>query len=234
MPQNSDFSSIERALDSVRTAAVQYRTSKGSATRSALNEAIVLAVRAGAKQARVAEASGLSKAQVSRVARGGSSGRSVLPPAERLLDTLPADEVIRRYRAGETTAQLGQAYGCSRSTIIDVLKRHNVPRRVDRTIQLPVSNEELARRYLHERAEIQQLAAECGVTPNLISRRLAAAGVAVPVGHRRMDLPDAEIVRRYRQGESLVRLARAFGVSLPTIKRRIREDDARARAGGVG
>jgi DNA invertase Pin-like site-specific DNA recombinase len=45
-----------------------------------------------------------------------------------------------------------------------------------------------------------------------------------------MDLPDAEIVRRYKEGESLQSLARSYGVSLPTIKRRIREDASRASA----
>lgn len=164
MPQHTDIPSIEQALESVRGKARQYRANKRSAAaRTALHEAVVLAVRAGAKQAGVAEASGLSKAQVSRVARGGTSGNSQLPPAEYLIDTLPADEVIKRYRAGETAKQLSQVYGCSSTTIRTLLERHNVSRRDGRTIELPVSNEELARRYLHERAEVQQLAAEFGL-----------------------------------------------------------------------
>ena len=234
MPQNPAPDHVGQALDQVRDAARRYRAatspqSRGAA-RETLNKAVVAAVRAGAKQVQVSRISGLSKAQVSRVARGGTSGRTPLPPATHLVDTLPAKDIVTRYRAGETTYQLGRAYGCSQTTIISILKRHGVSRRVGRLIELPVSDEELARRYLEERAELQQLAAELGVKPNLVSRRVAAAGVAVPVGHRRMDLPDAEIVARYKRGEPVQRIARSYGVSWPTIMRRIREDRARASA----
>ncbi|PSK57056.1 hypothetical protein B0E38_02587 [Streptomyces sp. 111WW2] len=176
------------------------------------------------KQVEVVRASGLSKAQVSRLARGATSGRTPLPPAVYLSATLPAAEICARYQAGESTNQLAKVYGCSNTTIIGILKRHDVPRRVGRTIELPVPDEELARRYLEERVELQQLATELGVKPNLVSRRVAAAGVKVPLGHRRMDLPDAEIVRRYKAGESANRIAKSYGVSHVTVMRRVRED----------
>lgn len=231
MPQDNHSASVAQALADTRDKAHRYRAAKRTeaeqAARKALQQAITHAVQVGAKQVQAAQASGFSKAQVSRLARGASSGRTPLPPAEYLVDAIPAAEVIARYRAGESASQLGRAYECSSTTILSILKRNGVTRRTGRLIELPVPGEELARRYLDDREEIQKIAADLGVKPNLISRRLAAAGVVVPVGHRRMDLPDAEIVARYKQGEPVQRIARAYGVSSPTIMKRIREDRAR-------
>lgn len=179
------------------------------------------AARSGIKQTLIAKAAGLSKAQVSRVARGATSGKTPLPPAEYLVNTLPADQIVERYQQGETSFDLGRAYGCSNTTIINILKRHGVARREGRTIHLPVSNEYLAHRYLNDRVEIQHLAAQLGVKPDLVSRRLAAAGVVVPVGQRRMDLPDEEIVERYQRGEPIEEIAQSYGVSSRTIRRRV-------------
>lgn len=234
MPPKTSTADQVQALKQVREAAKKYQSADlpplKRVARQALREAVTHAASAGVKQIEVAKASGLSKAQVSRLARGATSGRTPLPPATFLLDTLPAAEVIARYQSGESTRQLGAVYGCSESTIIAILKRNSIPRRAGRRIDLPVTDEELARRYLHERVELQELARELGVTPNLVSRRVAAAGVKVPVGHRRMDLPDAEIVRRYKAGESANRIAKSYGVSHVTVMRRVREDRSRASA----
>jgi len=234
MPQNTAPDHSAQALAEVRDAAQRYRNAltpeTRKATRQTLNAAIARAAQAGVKQVLIASAAGLSKAQVSRVSRGATSGRIPLPAAEYLVDTLPATRIIAQYKAGATAVQLGREYGCSGTTILGLLKRHRVPRRDGRRIELPVSAEELVRRYVHERKQIQDIAAELGVKPNLISRRLAAAGVVVPVGQRRMDLPDAEIVARYKRGETVQSIAASYGVSLPTIKRRIREDQSRTGA----
>lgn len=228
MPPKTSTANQVQSLKQVRAAAKEYHSADlpplKRVARQALREAVTHAANVGVKQVEIVRASGLSKAQVSRLARGATSGRTPLPPAIFLLDTLPATEVIARYQSGESTRQLGAAYGCSETTIIAILKRNSIPRRAGRRIDLPVTDEELARRYLEERVELQQLATELGVKPNLVSRRVAAAGVVVPVGHRRMDLPDAEIVRRYKAGESANRIAKSYGVSHVTVMRRVRED----------
>lgn len=231
MPQDIDPEQVAQALAAIPACARRFRNARGGearqATRKALHQAVAHAVAAGATQTQAAKAAGLSKAQVSRLVRGATSGRTPLPPAVYLSATLPAAEICVRYQAGESTNQLAKVYGCSNTTIIGILKRHDVPRRVGRTVELPVPDEELARRYLEERMELQQLAEELGVKPNLVSRRVAAAGVKVPVGHRRMDLPDVEIVRRYKAGESANRIAKSYGVSHVTVMRRVREDRSR-------
>lgn len=196
-----------------------------------LNAAVRQAVQSGIRQVDVARETGLSTAQVSRVARGGTSGATRLPPAEYLVAKLPVQEIAAAYQSGTSAGQLGIDYGCSGSTILSLLKRHNVRRRNGREIELAVGDAVLVRRYVEDRDEIQHIAADLGVKPNLVSRRLAAAGVRIPVGHRRMDLPDEEIVARYHRNEPVKQIARSYGVSWITIMRRIKEDRAR---NGVG
>lgn len=230
MPPKTSTADQAQALKQVRAAARKYRTADlpplKSAARQALREAVAQAAQAGVKQIEVARVSGLSKAQVSRLSRGATSGRTPLPPAEYLVHSLPTESIVARYREGATAVELGREYGCSSTTILTILRRCQVKIRKGNEIELPVSDADLVRRYRDERMQIQDIAADLGVKPNLISRRLSAAGVRIPVGHRRMDLPDMEIVARYRRGESIAGLARAYGVSAPTIVRRIREDEA--------
>ncbi|WP_157849386.1 hypothetical protein [Streptomyces violaceorubidus] len=234
MPPKSSTAGQEQALKEVRAAAKKYLAADlpplKRAARQALREAVAQAAQAGVKQVEVARASGLSKAQVSRLSRGATSGRTPLPPAEYLVRSLPTDPIVTRYQEGATAVDLGREYGCSSTTILTILRRCQVQVRKGREIELPVSDADLVRRYVDERMQIQDIAAELGVKPNLISRRLSAAGVRIPVGHRRMDLPDAEIVRRYRAGESANRIAKSYGVSHVTVMRRVREDRARRRA----
>lgn len=197
MVQNTDPTNLAKVLATLRTATRQYKTSirkfeearyfaqRGRyyqdaakelrSARAALHEAIGHAVRAGAKQAQVSRMSGFSKAQVSRVARGGTSGASLLPPAEHLIDTLPVDQIAARYRDGETTRELGEAFGCSRSTIATVLKTCGI--RLDwrpgpsRT-PLPVT--EMLERY-KQGESFRQIGKAYGVSGETVRRRVREA-----------------------------------------------------------
>lgn len=233
MPKKTDPEKAAQALQALRAAAQRYKKAHGqkkATARKALHQSILTAVHgAGVRQAEASRAAGMSKAQVSRLVRGATSGKHKLPPARYLVDTLPREEIVTRYRGGESAVSLGNDFGCSNSTILDVLRQAGVQPRKGSTVDLPVPAEELARRYLEDRVMLRDMAAEFGVTVNLISRRLAKAGVVVPLGKRRMDLPDEEIVARHRQGESVASLARAYGVSQPTIKYRL-EEASRASA----
>lgn len=206
-----------------RSSAYRHAANELRDARTELHQATIAAVHAGDSQAEAARIAGLSTAQVCRLMRGSASGNNPPPPAQTVLlaDTLPVLEIVNRYRKGETARQLADVYGCCDNTISRLLEQHGVPRRGNR-LSLPVSNEELARRYLEDRAEVQELAAEYGASGYLISDRLRQAGVRVPVGKRRLDLPDEEIVARWKRGESISGLASAYGVSSPTIARRVR------------
>jgi uncharacterized protein (DUF433 family) len=199
--------------------------------RSELHKALLAAVASGTTQAAARRVAGLSSAQTSRLVRGATSGKIELPRVRQapLADRLPVQEILTRYQAGESSDELGQAFGCSGSSIRRLLASNGVPLRPPRrrSTVLPISDEEMARRYIEDRATAKGLAAEFGVKPHLISRRLAKAGVHVPVGQRRLALPDDEIVQRVRNGEPVSRVAAAYGISFPSVKRRIRWDDAK-------
>lgn len=221
---------VRRARRSPKIAAPHLRAAaeQERAARQSLHAAIVAAVQSGLSQAAASRIAGLSTPHVCRLVRGVSSGRVTPPPSTRtsFAQRVPLAELAGRYKAGETVADLAEAYECSTTTIRDLLERCGVGRR-GAYIQLPVASKELARRYLEGREQIQDLAAEFNVNTRTISARLATAGVRVPLGARRLALPDAEIVERHRNGERLSRIAASYNVSVPAITRRIRENAAR-------
>lgn len=133
-----------------------------------------------------------------------------------------AQDIIDRYLTGETASRIGLDLGVGERTVFRILKRHDVPVRGPRKV-LPLSNAEIRRLYVKERQEIQVIAGQLKVSRHTIAKRLTESGVRRPVGHRRMNLPDAEIVARYDAGESVSSLAKVFGVSRPTIKKRVAE-----------
>ncbi|MFF2864487.1 LysM peptidoglycan-binding domain-containing protein [Streptomyces rubiginosohelvolus] len=188
-----------------------------------LRAAIISAVRDGMRQAEASRISGFGTPHISRLMRGVSSGRvTPPPPPPPFKERIPLPQLVQHYQDGQTLAALAAKHGCGTTTIRDLLESCGVQPR-GRCIQLSATPEELARRYVDGRERLQDMAAEFGVSVATISARLAEAGVKVPLGARRLDLPDAEILERYRKGETVGRLAAAYGVSYPAIKRRIRE-----------
>lgn len=202
MVQNTDPTNLAQALVALRTATRRHRTAvkkfeqarpfaqrsryrygtryqdAADALRSAratLHAAIGQAVRAGATQAQVSKMSGFSKAQVSRVARGGTSGASLLPPAKYLIDTLPADQIAARYGAGESARELGEAFGCNGKTIATLLKNCGIrldgrPGPSRKNLPIP----EMLKR--HQQGEsFRQIGESFGVTGETVRRRLREA-----------------------------------------------------------
>ncbi|WP_328403969.1 helix-turn-helix domain-containing protein [Streptomyces sp. NBC_00390] len=139
----------------------------------------------------------------------------------RIGEKIPVQEIIDRYViAGETARAIADDYGLNERYVFRLLARHDIPRRGTRKV-LPLSNGEIARRYVEGRVEIQAMAAELGVSRHTIAKRLNEARVQRPVGHRGRDLPDAEIAARHDAGESARALAAEFGVSHSTILKRV-------------
>ncbi|WP_331719782.1 hypothetical protein OG210_33095 (plasmid) [Streptomyces sp. NBC_00466] len=125
-------------------------------------------------------------------------------------------DIISRYQDGESARALADAHGMSERTVFRILCRHHIPRRGSHK-ELPLSNQEIARRYLEERQEIQQIAQELGVSRHTIAARLTEAGVNRTVGQRPLDLPDELITERRRAGESAQKIAADLGVSHTTV-----------------
>lgn len=81
-----------------------------------------------------------------------------------------------------------------------------------------------------------KLAANYGLSPKTVARRLRAAGVELrPSGGRWCSwklLDDGLMARRYLEGESTTQLAARFGVSAPTIARHLKAAGVELRPPG--
>lgn len=135
---------------------------------------------------------------------------------------LPIGDMARRYWRREPVGQIAASYGMSGRTLFRLLDRFGIERNGGTRRELPLPSEEIARAYVHERRQIQDIAAELNVNPGTISRRLREVGIRVPLGQRPLDLPEREIRRRRAAGETLTSLAHEFGASAPTIRRRLK------------
>lgn len=87
---------------------------------------------------------------------------------------------------------------------------------------------------LVERGNTLKFAAEqIDVSPDVLSLKLRALGVVISKKNRRphnfMEIDVREIVRRYENGESVLSLARKFGVSRGVITKRLKEADIELR-----
>jgi hypothetical protein len=101
-----------------------------------------------------------------------------------------------------------------------------------------VSVDELARRY-RSGETIEAIAAAVGVDPRTVRQRLRRAGVELRPpgrcrGYRLLHLDDAEIVRRYRAGETMPAIGRSLGVSAATVRDRLMDAGVERRPRGGG
>lgn len=126
-------------------------------------------------------------------------------------------EICHRYEAGEGIGEISAALKINKTTVYRVLKRQGVP-----------SNRRLSE---GDKAEIQRryesgerggsLAKDFGVTKEAIYKMLEQVGVSRRPWHGPPPIlttqQDAEVSRRYREGETSKSIARDFGVSMTTI-----------------
>ncbi|WP_338704089.1 LysM peptidoglycan-binding domain-containing protein (plasmid) [Streptomyces sp. Q6] len=133
----------------------------------------------------------------------------------------PVGDLARRYWRHEPVSKIATVHAMTERQVYRLLDRHGVARR-GRRRELPVPSAELARQYLVERRELQDIGAALGVSARVVSRRLRDdVGVRVPVGSRPIELPVQELRRRRDAGTSLVALAAEYQVSVPTIRARV-------------
>ena len=75
------------------------------------------------------------------------TGTSVVGRVHRRLPPFDVAEVVRRYEAGESSRQLGRAYGVHSTTVLEHLERHGVARRAMKPKLDTEGVEEVARLY---------------------------------------------------------------------------------------
>lgn len=90
----------------------------------------------------------------------------------------------------------------------------------------PVRRDHAVRLYVSGQT-VHQAAAEAGIGATTLSRELHARGIEAR--SRRTVLPEAELVQRYRAGESELALATAYGVDRNTLRKRLTEHGVEIR-----
>jgi DNA invertase Pin-like site-specific DNA recombinase len=144
---------------------------------------------------------------------------------------LTTEELVRRYRAGETVAMLAAATGVSRTPLYRRLKGAGVkprpPGRLSSAGGLGATDADLVARYrAGETCKVIEAAMD--LSGSAVRRRLKRAGVEMRwAGGRpsygRYELPVAEIIDRYRAGESTRTIGRLLDVSERTVHQRLIE-----------
>jgi hypothetical protein len=153
----------------------------------------------------------------------------------------PTDELVRRYRAGESCPAIGAATGLNRTTVQRRLKSAGValrpagwPRGRRRR---DVEDSDLIARYRGGET-LAVIAAATGLNRAAVHYRLKRAGVELrrggkARGYGRLDLPVAAIIERYRAGESTCAIGRSLGVSAQAIRERLIEAGVERRPPGT-
>ena len=157
------------------------------------------------------------------------------------MDDHAIDELVRRYHAGESCAAIAAATGSRPTTVQARLKRAGVKLRPPGSPAsrgtLDATDADLYNRYRAGETGTA-IAAATGLSESTVYGRLRRAGVemrqgGVPKGHGRADLPVAEIVGRYRAGESTRAIGRSLGVSDWTVRKRLIEAGVARRPAGT-
>ncbi|MBT2225996.1 helix-turn-helix domain-containing protein [Nonomuraea sp. NEAU-A123] len=160
-----------------------------------------------------------------------SAGVEIRPAAPKLIDLgITDEELIKRYKAGESMADLGRSLNLNLTTIKRRLKKAEIELRsrgASKRLNLGVSDEELAKRY--EAGEsVSAISRSLGFGWGVIKRRLDDMGIEIrPAGseNRPVDLgvSENELVARYTAGESIGAIGRSLGRDRETIRRRLKD-----------
>jgi DNA-binding CsgD family transcriptional regulator len=164
---------------------------------------------------------------------------------------LPANEIVSRYRAGESLAKIARAYGTSDNTVKRLLDQNGVQRRPAHEVFAKIPGkgprglaeslpaEQIISRY-REGASLAELAKAYKVSVGTIRRVMDARGEerrssAPRAGASRATSPEteAEIVRRSKQGQGLRVIADQLGISKNAVRKALdRQDSTPSNAPG--
>ena len=172
------------------------------------------------------------------IRRQGVKPRSTGESCRKFTDK-QEQEIGQRYAAGENSTQLGIAFGVGHQHIFKILDRLGVKRRNRSEAKRWLSDEqdaEIGRRYIAGE-NTYQLGEAFGVQPNAIRSALARRGVTCrSTGRARRhlkrkltDQQEAEVCRRYLEGESSILLGDIFGLQDSTIGRILKRNGVEMR-----
>ena len=177
----------------------------------------------GESAVELGKAFGVTTTTICRILERRGVERRSLSEAKGGLNNEQADEVCRRYKAGENTVDLGEIFGVAPSAINRVLRRKGVCIRTNSEAHgglKPELEPEVCRRY-EEGENTVQLGKAFGVKAGTIGKILERNGIERRnISEAKGGLnseQEAEVCRRYEEGESTNELGKAFGVYPGTI-----------------
>ena len=135
---------------------------------------------------------------------------------------VPAGEVARLYGLGLTMAEIAATYGVSAWTVASRLDQAGVARRrgTDHRRILPV--ERAVRRYRRQPDRLGELAAELGISADVVVNRAAQPARGRRGRPRdRADVPAGEVAGLYRAGWTVTQIAAKYGAAAATVLRRL-------------
>lgn len=169
---------------------------------------------------------------------GGSPGRPNAATRKKMSEKAPmrrhdisTDEIITLYRSGLSMTQIGEKLNSGHRTIGKRLLSAKEPiRSMSEALTMRMgpkaSDEEISQMYLSGLDSVE-IAEKLDVDPTTIRKRLHKGGTMRSRSEaqtmRRGLLDDAEVVKLYREGMSLLQVAKKFGVSHPAIRYRLKK-----------
>jgi DNA-binding NarL/FixJ family response regulator len=146
----------------------------------------------------------------------------------------PADEVARLYRLGLTMAEVAGIYGVSAWTIAARLDRAGMPRRSGSPNRAVLPVERAVRGYVRQPHRLPELAAELGISPQLIvDRSLRREPRERGQGRHRADVRPEEVADLYRAGWTMAQIAAKYDTASGTVLRRLDEAGVGRRPSSV-
>lgn len=180
---------------------------------------IAAAYRSGETIRALAATYGLSDGPVRRVlAEQGVEMRSTgYAPS---LSSEQKEKARRLREQGASTAELAERFGVSRGVMKETVRGIRGSAVGAKSRQ---TDAEIVAAY-EGGASLKELARQNGMAKLTVSEVLKAAGVTLRGrGGPRKDLPEREILERANSGERLTDLAKAYGITDPTLRRVLRE-----------
>jgi DNA-directed RNA polymerase specialized sigma24 family protein len=125
------------------------------------------------------------------------------------------DEVIRKYRNGQTSVRIAKCVGLTSSGVIQLLRRHKVARRNRSEARggVPAGYHTTICEKYKKGIRTKALASEYGVHQTTIYAILDLHGIRRDQDVRVTQNDRKVMVRRYKDGESAAHIGKAYGVS---------------------
>ena len=156
------------------------------------------------------------------------AGMTVRPTGRRRKSVVLSPDVLVKYQAGKLTVQeIADQCGASYPTVAGALRRAGIPSRPrgPRVLRLALSPEDVAR-FQAGTLTVNDLAMAYHVSSGAIARALHGAGVEVRSGRQGPPIKPrahyltqyADIIARFRQGQTLEQIAAQVGRSHERIR----------------